>query len=238
MGSLVSPAVANLYMEHFEREALRSASHHSRLWYRFVDDTWVIQQQAFKELFLDHINSSDPCIKFMVKGNQDNGAIPFLDTLVQPEVDNSLSIKVYHKPTHTDQYLQWDTHHNLSAKYSVIGTLTHRAKTVCPTQGLLDDKLKHLKEALVRCKYPRWAINKVINGNWEDNGTNHVGNTSQDTSTSSSNNQTSTISRGRPSMGHIIIPYIWGLGEVSNAPAPSMGFKHTSEVTGPLNRCW
>ena len=26
MGSLVSPIVANLYMEHFEREALQSAS--------------------------------------------------------------------------------------------------------------------------------------------------------------------------------------------------------------------
>ena len=85
----------------------------------------------------------------MVKGNQDNGAIHFLDTLVQPEADNSLSIKVYHKPTHTDQYFQWNSH-----KYSVIGTLTHRAKTVCTTLGLLDAELQHLKEALARCKYP------------------------------------------------------------------------------------
>ena len=154
---------------------------------------------------------------FMVKGNQENGAIPFLDTLVQPEVDNSLSIKVYCKPTHTDQYLQWDSHHNLSAKYSVIGTLIHRAKTVCTTLRLLDEELQHLKETLVRCKYPRWAINKVqnkvINGSWEDNGTNHVGNTSQDTSTYSGNNQTSTTSSGIPSMGHIVIPYVQGLRE-------------------------
>ena len=92
-------------MEHFEGEALRSASHPPRLWYRFVDDTWVIQQQAHKELFLDHINSIDLCIKFMVEGNQENGAIPFLDTSVQPQADNSLSIKVYCKPTHADQYL-------------------------------------------------------------------------------------------------------------------------------------
>ena len=133
MGSPVSPIVANLYMEHFEGEAFRSASHPPRLWYRFVDDTWVIQQQVHNELFLDHINNIDPCIKFTVEGNQKNGAIHFLDTLVQPQPDNSLSIKVYCKPTHTDQYLQWDNHHNLSAKYSVIGTLTHSAKTVCTT---------------------------------------------------------------------------------------------------------
>ena len=73
VGSLVSPIVPNLYMENSEGEALRSASHPPRFWYRFVDDTWVIQQQAHKQLFWDHINSIDPSIKFTVKGNQENG---------------------------------------------------------------------------------------------------------------------------------------------------------------------
>ena len=95
MGSLVSLIVANLYIEHFEREALRSASN-CHFWFRFVDGTSVIQQQVHKQLFLDHINSIDPAIKFTVKGNQENGAIPFLDTLVKLEVDNSL--KYYSVP--------------------------------------------------------------------------------------------------------------------------------------------
>ena len=217
MGSPVSTIVANLYMEHFEGEVLRSASYPPRYWYRFVDDTLVIQQQAHKQLFLDHINSIDPSIKFTVKGNQENGAIPFLDTLVKSEADNSLSIRVYHKPTHTDQYLQWDSHHNLSAKYSVTGTLAHRVRSVCTTLGLLNEGLQHLKVALVRFKYPRWAINKiqnkVVNGNQGDNGNNHVGNTLQDTNGPSGNNQTTTTLGGRPSMGHIVIPYVQGMGE-------------------------
>ena len=121
---------------------------------RFVDDTWVIQTQAHKQAFLDHINSIDPSIKFTVEGTQGNGAIPFLDTLVTPQADNSLSITVYYKPTHTDLYLQWDSHHSLFAKYSVIGMLTHRAKTVCIEPGLLQRELQHLRKALVRCKYP------------------------------------------------------------------------------------
>ena len=66
-----------------------------------------------------------------MEGTQGNGAITLLDTLITPQADGSLSITVYQKPFHTDQYLQWDSHHSLSAKYSVIGTLTHRAKTVC-----------------------------------------------------------------------------------------------------------
>ena len=138
---------------------------------------------------LDFIKS--PSIKFTVEGNQENGAIPFLDTLVKPEADNSLSIRVYHKPTHTDQYLQWDSHHNLAAKYSVIGTLTHRAKSVCTTPELLIEELQHLKEALARCKYPRWVINKVqnrvINGNKEENCNSYIGNTAQGTNGTSNN---------------------------------------------------
>ena len=93
-------------MEHFEREALNSASNPPRFWFRFADDTFVIQQQAHKQLFLDNINSIDPAIKFTIEGYQENGAIPFPDTLVKPEEDNSLSITVYQKPTPTYQYLQ------------------------------------------------------------------------------------------------------------------------------------
>ena len=46
-----------------------------RSWYRFVDDTWVIQKQAHKQEFLDHINSMDPAIKFTVEGAQANEVI-------------------------------------------------------------------------------------------------------------------------------------------------------------------
>ena len=107
----------HVYGTFWERSSLVCLQPPPRYWFRFVDDTCVIQQQANKQAFLDHINTIDPAIKFTVEGNQGNGAIPFLDTLVTPEADNSLSITVYHKPTHTDQYLQWDGHHNLSAKY-------------------------------------------------------------------------------------------------------------------------
>ena len=49
----------------------------------------------------------------------------------------------------------------LAARYSVIGTLTHRANTVCTTPELLSEELEHLREALVKCKYTRWALNKI-----------------------------------------------------------------------------
>ena len=124
MGSPVSPIVANLYMEYLEQKALSTAPHPPRFWGRYVDDTFVIHKEANKQGFLQHINSVDPAIKFTVEDNKEDGSIPFLDTIVKPEADGSLSITVYRKPTHTDQYLQWDSHHQpslVSSKPSPIG---------------------------------------------------------------------------------------------------------------------
>ena len=119
MGSPVSPIVANLYMEYLEQKVLSTAPHPQVLaqvcgWHL------VIHKETNKQGFLQHINSVDPAIRFTVEDNKEDGSIPFLDTIVKPEADGTLSITVYRKPTHTDQYLQWDSYHNLSAKFSVI----------------------------------------------------------------------------------------------------------------------
>ena len=186
-----------------------------------MDDTWVIQQQAHKQAFLDHINSIDPAIKFTVEGTQGNGDIPFLDTLVTPQADNSLSITVYCKPTHTDQYLQWDSHHSLSAKYNVIGTLTHRANTVYIGLGVLQRELQHLRKALVKCKYPHWAINRVqskfLNSNWDDSSNNNLQDKATTLPTTWTNKHklgtTTTISRPKSTIGYVVISYTQGLVE-------------------------
>ena len=93
-----------------------------------MDDTWVVQREENKQNFLQHIKSVDPAIKFTVEDNKEDGAIPFLDAIVKPEADGKLSITVYRKFAHIDQYQQWDNHHHLSSKYTVINTLTLRAK--------------------------------------------------------------------------------------------------------------
>ena len=72
-----------------------------------------------------------------------------------------LNNEIYRKPTHTDQYLQWDSHHHLSAKFSVIHTLSHGDSTVCRKPELLQQEKEHLREALTKCKYPKWALDKV-----------------------------------------------------------------------------
>ena len=172
-----------------------------------MDDTFVIHKEANKQGFLQHINSVDPAIKFTVEDNKEDDSIPFLDTIVKPEENGSLSITVYRKPTHTNNYLQWDRHHNLSAKFSVINTISHRAKTVCSNPELLKQEKEHLRKALTQCKYPKWALDKVEKRL----------NRSSSEAIEGDNNQAANITPAATtevkSKGHIVIPYTQGLCE-------------------------
>ena len=132
MGSPLSPIVANIYMEHFETKALETAPHPPSLWKRFVDDTFVILETTYKDEFFQHINGIEEKIQFTAENTRADGSLPFLDTLVTVTEDGSLSTSIYRKPTHTNQYLQWDSHHSIANKYSVINSLLHRAKTSAP----------------------------------------------------------------------------------------------------------
>ena len=49
----------------------------------------------------------------------------------------------------------------IPSKYSVAGTLFHRASTVCSTPQLLQEEEEDLFRALTRCKYPTWAIKRA-----------------------------------------------------------------------------
>ena len=168
-----------------------------------MDDTFVIHKEANKQSFLQHINSVDPAISFTVEDNKEDGSIPFLDTIVKPEADGSLSITVYRKPTHTDQYLQWDSHHHLSAMFSVIQTLFHRASTVCSNPELLQKEKDHLRKALTKCNYHKWALDKVEKRlNKSSRQVNDGG-----------NNTAQSANHGVQSKGHIVIPYTQGLCE-------------------------
>ena len=198
MGSPISPLIANIFMEEFEVKALQSCPNPLSLWLRFVDDTFVIGGAEHSQDLLYHINNQDPHIQFTVEPTV-QGSLPFLDTLVTIQPDSSLSTSVYRKPTHTDQYLHWDSNHHITAKQSVYNTLAHRAKTVSSTQHNLEKELSHIKTALHHCQFPSWALNQ-----WEYKFTQppqpaRPTNTTNNSNNPSNNNNHKTT---------IVVPYI------------------------------
>ena len=161
MGSPISPIVANLYLEDLETKAIQSAHNPPSFWRRFVDDTLTIIKSSQIESFLNHLNSIHHHIQFTKEESRPDGSMPFLDILITPKENGSLSSTIYRKPTHTDLYLQWDSNHTITSKYSVVGTLHHRAHVICSSPELLQQEENHLYQALTRCNYPKWALNKA-----------------------------------------------------------------------------
>ena len=99
------------------------------------------------------------------------------------------------------KYLQWDNHHHLSAKFSVIHTLSHRASTVCSKPELLQIEKDHLRKALTKCKYPKWALDKV------EKRLNKSTRQATDWGTTGAQSATNEVKN----KGHIVIPYTQGL---------------------------
>ena len=92
MGSPLSPVVANLYMEYFEKKALESYPLNTREWKRFLDDNNFIWPHGRENLddFHKHINSQSNHIKFTME-IQENNFLPLLNVLIMKREDGSLS---------------------------------------------------------------------------------------------------------------------------------------------------
>ena len=67
---------------------------------------------------------------------------------------------VYSKKSHTDQYLNFSSHHPLNHKLAVIRTLLERRYSIVPEEG---DRKKeeHVAKALSKCGDPPWTIDRV-----------------------------------------------------------------------------
>ena len=160
IGSPVSAVIANLYMETFEEQAIEPAPSKPKIWKRYVDDIFTILDRDRVDSFLQHLNSQQPTIRFTMETENDN-KIAFLDASVSREPDGSLTTSVYRKPTHTDQYLEYDSHHPQSVKRGIVKCPYDRAKRLVTKPSVISAEKKHLSSVLVSNGYPSSFVQKI-----------------------------------------------------------------------------
>ena len=76
---------------------------------------------------------------------ESNGELEFLDTLLE-RINQEISVLVYRKPAHTDQYLHYSSHHQTSCKESVVSSLFNRAYSIITNKDDLHKENARIKQ--------------------------------------------------------------------------------------------
>ncbi len=218
MGSPLSPVLSNLFMEYFEMKALTTAQHPPKYWGRYVDDTGVIVKKEHENELFDHINSQHNSIKFTIEKEDEENCLAMLD-LKLIRKDNRISTDIYRKPTHTDHYLQWSSHHPVQQKLGVVRTLMHRADTLIADEFLRKQEKDKVRTALRFCGYPEWALKE---GEWKRKR---------------KENEEGSQQEEKKPKGFVVIPYTKGVSERLKRVYGKHGINMYSKAGTTLRNC-
>ncbi|KAL9975777.1 hypothetical protein ACROYT_G012971 [Oculina patagonica] len=106
------------------------------------------------------MNSIDPHISFTIE-HESNGQLSFLDTLISRD-NKKLNIDIYRKPTHTDRYLDFRSHHDREHKISTAATLLHRALKLPNSESGKAREIDRISIALQSNGYPPKVTADII----------------------------------------------------------------------------
>ena len=157
MGSPVSAVIANMVMEDGEQRASATSPVKTFSWKRYVDDFISVVSGNEAEHLLSHFNSVQPSIQLTCEREKDRN-LPFLDLNVSRGVQGNLETSVYRKPTHTDKYLAFDSHHPICLKKSVAKTLLRRADWLPSSLDSKAEERKYVSNVLKAIGYTKTSL--------------------------------------------------------------------------------
>ena len=90
-----------------------------------------------------------------------------LDTLLKRKPDETISILVYRKPTHTDQYLNYYSNHPAKTKDVVVSALFRRAKDIIGDKEDLEKENERIVKVCATTTLKR-VISQRLKRKWID----------------------------------------------------------------------
>ena len=157
MGTRMAPSYANLFMGRFEQHAIANALHKPLIWWRFIDDIFLIWTEGEEHLkhFISHLNSIHPYIKFTHEySNSPHQTLPFLDVQVHLG-NNHTETDLHTKPTDKHQYLLKTSCHPSHTKQTIPFSLFLRIRRICSNDAFFDNRSEELIKHLIKRGYSR-----------------------------------------------------------------------------------
>ena len=187
-----------------------------------MDDSHSCLKKDYVQEFHDHLNSVNPNIEFTKEVEQGN-RLSFLDTTTT-RVRGRIQVSVYRNPTHTDKYLDYNSHHPSQHKRSVVNTLLHRAQEIPSTNAERSRDEKHVIKVLRDNNYPLSFIRSCKS---------YHNSPSRDSSTNGSS------SASAPSASpFVVLPYVRGVFEKISRVLRNNGVKVGYKPLNVLRTCF
>ena len=161
IGTKMAPPYAILFMSDLEDEFLKNSPLKPFVWWRYIDDIFMIWQHGEAKLqeFLKNLNSCHPTIKFTADHSPEK--INFLDVQVIRHGDH-LVTDLFTKPTDTHQYLHATSCHVFHSKRSIPFSQALRLNRICSEGKFFDKRCNQLEEWLSKRGYSDKMVRNEI----------------------------------------------------------------------------
>ena len=128
---------------------------------RYVDDIFVLfRSPVHLEKFQNYLNSKHRNIRFTCE-KEHNNSMPFLDVLIT-RTSNGFKTSVYHKPTFSGVYSNFNSFISEEYKVGLIFTLLFRTFSIVSDFSRFHSEVCDLKEILKKNAFPIKLIDSCI----------------------------------------------------------------------------
>ncbi|BHF73961.1 hypothetical protein SprV_0401704500 [Sparganum proliferum] len=159
MSSTISGLLAELVLQRLEQDVVQTFE--TKMWLRYVDDTFVIIKTSEVERLHQNLNSVSPAIQF-TREEATGDTLPFLDVSIQRLGDGKLATSVHRKDSSAEIILNYGSNHSATHKRNCVRTLFHRAYRICNSDDSLKKELAYLHRLFRSNGYPASFVKNCL----------------------------------------------------------------------------